>query len=158
MAFCFVQYTNTATLYICTWAGPTVTAEIPPFCFPEHWSYNRGKVFWWIKSDFRDLLQIFAFFVLSLSLTSVSGTTSRLSWRFSQQNHHHHVGDPVSPGWNIGVKLRRISFALWIFQKRFFELFKESPYKKNVRWVGTQDCLLQNCWAHVYSSLISFQS
>ena len=44
------------------------------------------------------------------------------------------------------------------FRKRFFDLFRESPYKKNVRWVGTQDCLLQNCWAHVYSSLISFQS
>ena len=39
----------------------------------------------------------------------------------------HHVDDPVSLIWNSGVKLRRISFALWIFQKRFFELFEESP-------------------------------
>ena len=41
----------------------------------------------------------------------------------------------------------KILWALW----RIF-------IKKNVRWVGTQDCLLKNCWAHLYSTLISFQS
>ena len=34
----------------------------------------------------------------------------------------------------------------------------KNHHRENVRWVGTQDCLLKNCWAHLYSIMISFQN